>query len=53
MRPRAVAVAMPEGRAGEARFDVRQPNLIRPAVGAQGNAMAAVVVGAIVGREES
>jgi hypothetical protein len=42
-----VCAAPSAGRAGEARFDVRQPNLIRPAVGAQRYAMAAMVVGAV------
>ena len=42
-----VGAAPAAGRAGEARLDIRQPHMIRPAVGADLDVMAAFVVAAI------
>lgn len=42
-----VGTAAATGPADEARFDVGQPHLVGPAIGAEGDAMTAAVVGAI------
>jgi hypothetical protein len=42
-----VSVALAAGRAGETVLDIRQPNVIRPAIAADRDGVAAAVVGAM------